>query len=157
MDTSVKIHTLNSLKAEIIRWRLKSERIIFTNGCFDILHYGHVDYLEKAKNLGDRLIVGLNSDSSVQRLKGNSRPIQNQISRSRVLSALECVDAVIIFEEDTPFELIQHIRPDVLVKGGDYKPEEVVGKEFADRVEIVPFVEGYSTTAIEQKIKQGKI
>lgn len=153
MDTSSKIHTLPSLLAEIKRWRLKSDIIVFTNGCFDILHYGHIDYLEKAKILGNRLIVGLNADISVQRLKGKHRPIQNETSRSRVLSALQCVDAVILFEEDTPTELIRHIRPNILVKGGDYKVEQVVGREFAGKVEIIPFVEGYSTTAIEEKIK----
>lgn len=153
MDSSSKIHSLTSLLAEIRRWRLKSDTIVFTNGCFDILHYGHVDYLEKAKSLGNRLIIGLNADVSVQRLKGKHRPVQNQTSRSRVLSALQCVDAVILFEEDTPTGLISHICPDILVKGGDYKPDEVAGREFAGRVEIIPFVEGYSTTSIEQKIK----
>ncbi len=153
MDTSSKIHTLPSLLAEIKRWRLKSDVIVFTNGCFDILHYGHIDYLEKARSLGNRLIVGLNADASVQRLKGKHRPIQNETSRSRVLSSLQCVDAVIIFEEDTPTELIRHIHPDILVKGGDYKVEQVAGREFAGKVEIIPFVEGYSTTAIEEKIR----
>jgi len=154
MNTSSKIHTLASLQAQITRWKLKSDVIVFTNGCFDILHYGHVDYLEKAKSLGNRLIVGLNADASVQRLKGNHRPIQNETSRSRVLSALQCIDAVILFEEDTPTELIRHIQPDILVKGGDYKPEQVAGREFAGKVEIIPFVDGYSTTAIERKIKE---
>lgn len=154
MDTSSKIHTLPSLMAEVQRWRLKSDIIVFTNGCFDLLHYGHVEYLEKAKTLGNRLIVGLNTDASVQRLKGKHRPIQNETSRSRVLSALQCIDAVILFEEDTPTELIRHIRPDILVKGGDYKVEQVAGREFADKVEIIPFVEGYSTTAIEEKIRK---
>jgi D-beta-D-heptose 7-phosphate kinase/D-beta-D-heptose 1-phosphate adenosyltransferase len=154
MNTSSKIHTLASLQAQITRWKLKSDVIVFTNGCFDLLHYGHVDYLEKAKSLGNRLIVGLNADASVQRLKGKHRPIQNETSRSRVLSALQCVDAVILFEEDTPTELIRHIQPDILVKGGDYKPEQVAGREFVLKVEIIPFVDGYSTTAIERKIKE---
>lgn len=154
MDCSSKIHSLTSLQAETARWRLKSEVIVLTNGCFDILHYGHIDYLEKARALGNRLIVALNSDASVQRLKGKHRPIQNQVSRCRIMSALQCVDAVILFEEDTPAELIRHIRPDILVKGGDYKVENIAGREFAERVEIIPFVAGYSTTAIEQKIKQ---
>jgi D-beta-D-heptose 7-phosphate kinase/D-beta-D-heptose 1-phosphate adenosyltransferase len=154
MNTSSKIHTLASLQAQIIRWKLKSDVIVFTNGCFDLLHYGHVDYLEKAKSLGNRLIVGLNADASVQRLKGKHRPIQNETSRSRVLSALQCIDAVILFEEDTPTELIRHIQPDILVKGGDYKPEQVAGREFVLKVEIIPFVDGYSTTAIERKIKE---
>jgi len=142
------------LQAQITRWKLKSDVIVFTNGCFDLLHYGHVDYLEKAKSLGNRLIVGLNADASVQRLKGKHRPIQNETSRSRVLSALQCIDAVILFEEDTPTELIRHIQPDILVKGGDYKPEQVAGREFVVKVEIIPFVDGYSTTAIERKIKE---
>lgn len=142
------------MQAQITRWKLKSDVIVFTNGCFDLLHYGHVDYLEKAKSLGNRLIVGLNADASVQRLKGKHRPIQNETSRSRVLSALQCIDAVILFEEDTPTELIRHIQPDILVKGGDYKPEQVAGREFVVKVEIIPFVDGYSTTAIERKIKE---
>ncbi|MCS7027251.1 MAG: D-glycero-beta-D-manno-heptose 1-phosphate adenylyltransferase [Bacteroidia bacterium] len=154
MNTASKIHTLNSLQAAITRWRLKSDVIVFTNGCFDILHYGHVEYLESAKSLGDRLIVGLNSDASVRRIKGKHRPIQDEQSRSRVLCALQCVDAVVIFDEDTPIELIKQIQPDILVKGGDYTVDQVVGKEWAKRVEIIPFVQGYSTTLIEQKIRQ---
>ncbi|MCS7076998.1 MAG: D-glycero-beta-D-manno-heptose 1-phosphate adenylyltransferase [Bacteroidia bacterium] len=154
MDTTSKIHDLDTLQSEIIRWRLKSDVIVFTNGCFDILHYGHIEYLEKAKSLGDKLIVAVNSDASVQRLKGKHRPIQNQVSRSRVLSALQCVDAVIIFDEDTPYQLLSCICPDILVKGGDYTVEQIIGREWAKKVEIVPFVEGYSTSLIEQKIKQ---
>ncbi|MDR2907691.1 MAG: D-glycero-beta-D-manno-heptose 1-phosphate adenylyltransferase [Bacteroidales bacterium] len=127
-------------------------KMVFTNGCFDILHRGHVEYLQKARTFGDKLIVGLNSDASVRRLKGTSRPIQDQESRKIILEALRCVDEVIIFDEDTPYELIQKIQPDVLVKGADYKPEDIVGydivKAKGGEVRIVKFVEGHSTSRI---------
>lgn len=128
----------------------KNQRVVFTNGCFDILHAGHVDYLHKAAGMGDVLIVGLNSDNSVRRLKGVSRPINNQEDRAKVLSAIGFVDYVAIFDEDTPLHLIETIKPDVLVKGGDYKPEEVVGREEVEanggKLELIPFVDGKSTT-----------
>jgi D-beta-D-heptose 7-phosphate kinase/D-beta-D-heptose 1-phosphate adenosyltransferase len=141
--------------------REQNKKIIFTNGCFDILHRGHIEYLTKAKEFGDVLIVGLNSDTSVQRLKGKDRPINSESDRARILDALKPVDYVVIFEEDTPLRLIQTVKPDVLVKGGDYKVEEIVGSEFVvsygGKVEIIPFVEGKSTTKIIQKIKgEGK-
>ena len=127
-------------------------KIVFTNGCFDILHRGHVEYLQKAKTFGDKLIVGLNSDASVRRLKGPTRPVQDQESRKIILEALRCVDEVIIFDEDTPYELIQKIQPDVLVKGADYKPEDIVGydivKAKGGEVRTVEFVEGHSTSRI---------
>ena len=112
----------------------EGKKIVFTNGCFDIIHRGHVEYLQKAKELGDILILGLNSDDSVRRLKGASRPINNETDRAIVLSALECIDYVVIFDEDTPLELIKFIKPDILVKGGDYKIEEVVGREYEKRL-----------------------
>lgn len=128
-------------------------KIVFTNGCFDILHRGHVEYLQKAKELGNLLILGLNSDSSVKRLKGKNRPINNEKDRAIVLSALECVDFVIIFDDDTPFELIKNLKPDILVKGGDYKLENVIGREFAKETILIDFVDGYSTTKTIKNIK----
>lgn len=142
-------------------WRLNGDKIVFTNGCFDLLHVGHVTYLEKASRLGDRLLLGLNSDASVRRLKGRTRPLVGQEDRARVLAALSCVDAVVLFDEDTPADLVRAIRPDVLVKGGDYRKEEVVGREDAGSVAIIDFEEGYSTTGIVERIarlvKEGKI
>jgi rfaE bifunctional protein nucleotidyltransferase chain/domain len=125
--------------------------VVFTNGCFDILHRGHIDYLKKSKQLGDYLIVAINSDDSVRRLKGPDRPINNQWDRKFCLEELRCVDEVIIFEEDTPYELIKKISPDIITKGGDYTVEEVVGHDLAKTV-IIPFVEGYSSTRILNRI-----
>ena len=121
--------------------------IVFTNGCFDVLHRGHVEYLEASKKLGSRLVIGLNSDESVRRLKPD-RPINNQDDRRAVLLALRCVDEVVIFDEDTPCELIQRIKPDILTKGGDYKPEQVVGHDIVKQTIIVPFLDGHSSTRI---------
>ena len=133
------------------RRRLAGQTVVFTNGCFDLLHPGHVRLLREAADLGDFLVVGLNSDASVRRLKGPSRPINPAEARAEVLSALEAVDAVTIFDEDTPLELITAIRPDVLVKGGDYRPDEVVGRPEVEaaggRLVLIPLVEGHSTTA----------
>jgi rfaE bifunctional protein nucleotidyltransferase chain/domain len=120
---------------------------VFTNGCFDILHRGHIEYLRQSKGLGDRLIVGVNSDASVKRLKGENRPINNQEDRCALLKALRFVDNVIVFNEDTPYELIKRLRPDIITKGGDYRPEEVVGSDIS-KVVILPYVSGYSTTRI---------
>ncbi len=128
--------------------------MIFTNGCFDILHLGHIDYLHKARALGDLLIVGLNSDDSIKRLKGESRPINSEQERIAMLCALECVDFVIVFSEDTPRNLIAKIRPNVLVKGADYQGKEVVGSEFSDTVRLIEFVEGKSTSQLIQRIKE---
>ena len=142
-------------------WRACGEKIVFTNGCFDILHVGHVSYLEQAARLGRHLIVGLNTDASVKRLKGATRPLNHELDRARVLAALACVDAVVLFDEDTPTELVKKIRPDILVKGGDYKPEEVAGREYAGEVRIIDFEDGYSTTGIVEQIaqfvKEGKL
>jgi len=121
--------------------------LIFTNGCFDILHVGHLQYLEQSKNLGDRLVVGLNSDASVRRLKGPSRPVNNQADRKRMLQALRCVDEVVIFDEDTPYDLIVSLQPDVVTKGGDYTAEDIVGYGLA-KVVVLPYVDGKSTTRI---------
>jgi len=140
-------------------WRMLSQKVVFTNGCFDILHPGHVSLLQRAKNLGHRLIVGLNTDASVRRIKGPSRPILAQEDRAALLSALSCVDAVVFFDEDTPLSLLQALRPDILVKGADYTPETVVGAElmptWGGRVEILDLVEERSTTAIVEKIRNG--
>lgn len=134
------------------------KKIVFTNGCFDILHVGHKRYLQQAATLGDILVVGVNSDASVRRLKGPTRPVNNEQDRAEMLSALGFIDYVVIFDEDTPYELIKKIQPDVLVKGGDYKPEEVVGKDIVEarggRLELISFVEGKSTTNIINKINQ---
>ena len=142
-------------------WHKSGEKIVFTNGCFDILHVGHVSYLEKAAKLGKHLIVGLNSDASVQRLKGETRPLVHELDRARILASLACVDAVVIFHEDTPAKLIKTIRPDILVKGGDYRPDQVAGREYAGRVEIIEFEEGYSTTGLVERIagmvREGKL
>ena len=134
------------------------KKIVFTNGCFDILHVGHKRYLQQAATLGDILVVGVNSDASVRRLKGPTRPVNNEQDRAEMLSALGFIDYVVIFDEDTPYELIKKIQPDVLVKGGDYKPEEVIGKDIVEarggRLELISFVEGKSTTNIIKKINQ---
>ena len=147
--------------AKIRQWQEKGETVVFTNGCFDILHRGHVLYLQQAAMLGDHLIVGLNSDASVKRLKGETRPLVRQEDRAVIMSALGCVDEVVIFDEDTPHELLSVLKPDILVKGGDYKADEVVGREFVKRVEIISFEEGYSTTGLVNKIaqlvKEGKL
>lgn len=136
--------------------KLANKRVVFTNGCFDILHLGHIKYLQKAKELGDILVVGLNSDISVRNLKGNKRPIFNQDERSQILLALSCVDFVIFFDEKTPLRLIKQIKPDVLVKGGDWKTEDIVGSDFVINrggvVRSLNFEDGYSTTKTIEKI-----
>lgn len=150
-----KFYDTTTIKEQLKIWRLENKKIVFTNGCFDILHKGHVEYLSTSKDLGDILIVGLNSDSSVKKLKGEERPINNQNSRAVILSALLFVDAVIYFDEDTPLNLIKSIKPDVLVKGGDYKKEDIVGYDFVTErggeVKTIDLVKGYSTTNIIKK------
>ncbi|MDA8214863.1 MAG: D-glycero-beta-D-manno-heptose 1-phosphate adenylyltransferase [Nitrospiraceae bacterium] len=142
----------NDLKAEIDRLRAEGKKIVFTNGCFDIIHIGHVRYLKEAKRLGDVLIIGLNSDSSVKRLKPK-RPINPESHRAEVLSSLEMVDYVTIFNEDTPYELIKHLMPDVLVKGGDWKKEDIVGSDIVPETHSLPYISGVSTTEIINRIK----
>ena len=136
--------------------RQKGKKIIFTNGCFDILHAGHVEYLEAARDLGDKLIVGVNSDQSVKELKGKNRPLNKLEHRAKVLSSLKCVDAVVLFGEKTPIKLISAVKPDILVKGGDYKINEIVGYEevikSGGKVVTIPLVKGLSTTKIIQKM-----
>lgn len=152
----LKIHTRPALADLVQQWRTQGDRIVFTNGCFDILHIGHIKYLEAAAQHGDRLIIAVNDDASVTRLKGETRPINVLNSRLYLLASLTCVDAVVPFSEDTPLEVINIIRPDVLVKGGDYTPDQVVGaneiRQWGGEVVIIPFVEGHSTTRLENKI-----
>ena len=147
-----KIKTREELQRLIHNLKRSGKRIVFTNGCFDILHVGHVRYLEQAKSLGDVLVVGINSDRSVRGLKGPRRPILPVEERGEILSGLGCTDYVTVFDEPTPFELVSLLQPDVLVKGGDWTPEQVVGREVVEgsggRVVILPFVEGSSTTNI---------
>ncbi|QAT16912.1 ADP-heptose synthase / D-glycero-beta-D-manno-heptose 7-phosphate kinase [Candidatus Velamenicoccus archaeovorus] len=151
-----KIVTLRRLK-DILRCS-SAKKVVFTNGCFDILHYGHVAYLEKAKTLGDILIVGLNSDVSVRRLKGKKRPVNDETDRAHVLAALACVDYVVLFRQDTPLELIRALKPDVLAKGGDWNVSRIVGAEevLADggKVCVIPYIKNRSTTAIIEKIRR---
>lgn len=151
----VKLQSIKSL-LKILKDRSRTKKIVFTNGCFDILHIGHVRYLKKAKSLGDILIIGLNSDSSVRAIKGSGRPVNNQKDRAEVLSALSFVDHIVIFSEDTPEKVIRKIRPDILVKGGDWKIKDIVGGDFVQkhggRVVSIPFVKGYSTTATIKKM-----
>ena len=156
--TQTKILSLDRLLSRVRSWRVNHDTLVFTNGCFDILHPGHIDCLEKARAMGNRLIVGLNSDASVSRLKGPSRPIQNEHARAQVLAALEFVDAIVLFEEDTPLNLIVQIMPDILVKGGDYAIAEIVGHKEVQAnggtVVTIPYLEGYSTTQIVARIRQ---
>lgn len=153
-----KILDAHHLQQELMRWRKFSKRIVFTNGCFDILHAGHIHSLMQAASFADVLIVGLNSDASTKRLKGDNRPVNNEQNRALLLASLAVVDAVVLFDEDTPYELITSILPDVLVKGGDYTVDTIVGaKEVMENggtVEIIPLVEGLSTTSLIQKIER---
>ena len=150
-DIAYKILDMSTLQSRLHHWRAVGGRVVFTNGCFDILHRGHIDLLAECRHMGDYVVLGLNSDASVKKLKGPHRPVNDQLSRAVVMAALSLVDAVIIFEEDTPLEIITEIKPDILVKGGDYKASDVVGaqivKALGGEVRIVPLVEGYSTTA----------
>ncbi len=148
-DKIVKSHDLKEFLST-----KKDSKTVFTNGCFDILHAGHVSYLERAKSYGDLLIVGLNSDSSVRELKGESRPINSEDDRALILASLEFVDFVVIFSEQTPYELIKELKPNVLVKGADYKDKEVVGSDLVDEVHLIDFLEGRSTTKIIEKVKK---
>jgi rfaE bifunctional protein nucleotidyltransferase chain/domain len=153
-----KIKTVNELSFDTFRWKFFGKKIVFTNGCFDLLHAGHIASLSQAADFGDILIVGLNSDASVKRLKGEHRPVQTEQNRATILASLYMVDAVVIFDEDTPLEIIKKIMPDVLVKGGDYTPETIVGaKEVmanGGKVEIIPLVPGLSTTHLEALLRK---
>lgn len=152
VDPESKIMSFTRIKECVSEWHSKRDCVVFTNGCFDILHIGHVTLLDAARREGDRLIVGINSDESVARLKGSSRPVVPEYPRARVLASLAAVDAVVIFSDPTPLDLMIHLRPDVIVKGGDYVADEIVGasevSSWGGRVKIVPFVSGMSTTQI---------
>jgi len=151
------METQQALQSQLDLWRREKQRIVFTNGCFDILHRGHVDYLSKAADLGNKLIIGVNTDASVSKLKGPHRPIQDQESRMLILASLAFVDAVILFDEPTPYELIKLVQPDILVKGSDYQVENIVGYDIVQakggEIKTIDFIPGYSTSAIESKIK----
>ena len=152
-DIAYKIGDMTTLH----HWRAVGGSVVFTNGCYDILHPGHVELLAQCRSLGDHVVLGLNSDASVRRLKGADRPVNDQLSRAVVLAGLSFVDAIIIFEEDTPLELITQIKPDVLVKGGDYQASEIVGadvvKKNGGEVRIIPLVKGFSTTAVIDRMR----
>ena len=155
---SKKILTKDKLTGQLAVWRFFNKRIVWTNGCFDLLHLGHIDYLSKAKDEGDILIVGVNTDESVKKIKKAGRPITDEKSRSTIVASLHFVDAVVLFDEDTPYEIIKLIQPDILVKGSDYKAENIVGydivKAKGGQVVAIDFLPGYSTTAIEEKIRK---
>ena len=153
-----KIYRLEELKVQINSWRDSGDKIVFTNGCFDLLHRGHVEMLARTSDLAQRLIIGLNSDESIKALKGENRPIENEESRAILLASLSFVDAVILFTEETPLNLIHSLIPDILAKGGDYEVETIVGhkiiKNNGGEVIVVPFIDGYSSTKIINKIKK---
>ena len=155
-----KILSDENLGKRMEAWRSRGLKTVFTNGCFDLLHLGHVDYLAKAKDAGDRLIIGVNTDASVRRLKGMNRPLQDENSRLHILASLQMVDAVILFDEDTPYNLISRVQPDILVKGADYKVEDIVGYDIVmqrgGKVMTLEYLAGYSTTSIEQRILNSK-
>ena len=152
-----KIFDLELLMKKIEKWRSENKKIVFTNGCFDLIHLGHIEILARSSDFGDKLIIGVNSDLSIKKLKGENRPIIEESSRIRQLSALEFVDAVVLFNEETPIKLIESIKPNVITKGGDYKAKNVVGNEVVNQkngeVVIIPLTQGYSTTSILNKIK----
>jgi D-beta-D-heptose 7-phosphate kinase/D-beta-D-heptose 1-phosphate adenosyltransferase len=150
------ILTKSEASARVMKWREAGKSIVFTNGCFDIIHRGHIEYLQKAKALGDKLVLGLNSDKSIKKIKGSNRPIQFQADRAAVLDAIEVIDVVVIFNEETPLELINELKPDILVKGGDYEEDSVVGaneiKMWDGSVVIIPYIESQSTTGIIDRV-----
>lgn len=153
-----KITNKEELKYILAYYRFKDKKIVFTNGCFDLLHRGHIEYLLKAASQGDILVLGLNSDKSVTRLKGDGRPLQDEKSRALILASLLFIDHVVLFDEETPIELIRSVQPDVLVKGGDYKPEDIVGydvvKQNGGKVEVIEYITGQSTTGLVEKISK---
>lgn len=157
MPSKDKILDLDRLLKLVVQWKKEKQKVVFTNGCFDIVHLGHVDYLEKARALGDKLVVALNTDASVHRLKGPTRPVVNEYARARMIASFSFVDAVTYFSEDTPYELIKQIVPDILVKGDDYSLDNIVGADIVmgngGNVSTIQLVEGYSTTKIIDKIK----
>lgn len=158
MESKNKINSWQGLKEQVELWKKTGEKVVFSNGCFDILHLGHIDYLEKARSLGNRLVIGLNDDDSVRQLKGAERPVNNEIARARLLAALEFVDGVTIFSEDTPKELIAFLIPDILVKGSDYSIDNIVGADIVlangGEVKTIDLVNGYSTSNLINKLKK---
>jgi len=153
-----KIFAWPEMKKRCAMWHLLGKKIVFTNGCFDILHLGHIEYLSKAAGMGDALVIGLNSDESVRKLKGDHRPINNENARAMVLASLRFTDAVVVFNEETPYELIRLVQPDILVKGNDYQTEEIAGHDIVlsrgGKVITIELTPGYSTTGIAEKISQ---
>ncbi len=158
MTTKNKIVRIGTLRNKLKKLREKGQKVVFTNGCFDLLHFGHISYLEKIKKVNFILVVAINSDRSIKRIKGKGRPIQSEHARARTIAALECVDYVVIFNEDTPFRIIQSLKPDVLVKGSDWKKKEVVGgetvKSYGGKILLANYIPGFSTTHIIQKIEK---
>ncbi|MFC2137017.1 D-glycero-beta-D-manno-heptose 1-phosphate adenylyltransferase [Bacteroidota bacterium] len=152
-----KIINLNDLKNKKAYWKFREQKVVFTNGCFDIIHRGHIEYLLKAASYGDILIVGLNTDESIRKIKGDNRPIMDEESRAMTLASLQFVNFVVLFKEETPLSLINSIVPDVLIKGSDYKKEDIIGydivKNAGGKIITIDFIEGYSTTSIINKIK----
>jgi rfaE bifunctional protein nucleotidyltransferase chain/domain len=151
------VQTRSQAAKTVEKWKQTGQNVVFTNGCFDLIHFGHLHYLAAARDLGDKLVVGVNASASVSRLKGPHRPIKDEQTRAHLLASFKMVDLVVIFEEDTPLDLITLLTPDVLVKGGDWKPEQIVGSDWVLKhggiVRSLSFIEGYSTTILEQKIK----
>ena len=152
-----KVYNLDALTTQVEQWKMAGKKVVFTNGCFDIIHRGHIEVLARTADLGDKLVIGLNSDQSIQKLKGKDRPVIDEQSRAILLAALSFIDAIVLFSEDTPLKLISALLPDVLAKGGDYEIETIVGHEIVQenggKVELVPFVDGFSSTTIIDKIK----
>lgn len=148
------------LKRKLAYWKFKNQSIVFTNGCFDILHLGHIDYLSKAADQGNILVIGLNTDQSVKKIKGENRPINRELARAALLASLFFVDAVVLFDEETPLDVIKLVLPDILVKGSDYKPEEIVGYDivnaYGGKTVTIDFLDGYSTTSVIKKINSVK-
>ena len=153
-----KVYNLDALTNQVEQWKMAGKKVVFTNGCFDIIHRGHIEVLARTADLGDKLVIGLNSDQSIQKLKGEDRPIIDEQSRAILLAALSFVDAIVLFSEDTPLELISALLPNVLAKGGDYEIETIVGHEIVQKnggkVKLVPFLDGFSSTTIIDKIKK---
>ncbi len=160
MEIENKIMTRENAKVQIKKWQNKGEKVVFTNGCFDILHAGHIRYLSKAKSIGDHLVIGLNTDNSVKKLKGTNRPLQNEQDRALILAGLEAVDLVVLFGEDTPLEIITFLKPDILVKGSDYSIDNIVGAkeivQWGGKVETIEFVNGKSTSLIIEKLEKNE-
>lgn len=160
MEIENKIMTRENAKVQIKKWQNKGEKVVFTNGCFDILHAGHIRYLYKTKSIGDHLVIGLNTDNSVKKLKGTNRPLQNEQDRALILAGLEAVDLVVLFGEDTPLEIITFLKPDILVKGSDYSIDNIVGAkeivQWGGKVETIEFVNGKSTSLIIEKLEKNE-